>query len=272
MPPVRGKRCPVVINDGYHGAVSPTVDSVRTLSDPAYLLYRHRVMNELAPASTAPAAASQCLRTAWLSAFACLLLALVAIPWIDRPVVDFAHVHTQGTRWIQHIAELPSPLFVLAWPTFGILGATLVWRRRLPAWAATLWLAAGAVGVGSVLKQGLKLVFGRTWPATWIHDNPSYLRDGVFQFRWFGGDGAAYASFPSGHLTVMLAFATVLALRHRALRWPCAVAVALTGFGQLAAAYHWTSDVLAGASLGIAVGAMFVWAWQRWATRRMVAV
>ncbi|VVE08491.1 phosphatase PAP2 family protein [Pandoraea cepalis] len=226
-------------------------------------------MNELAPA---PAVASLCLRSAWVSAFACLLLALVAIPWIDRPVVDFVHAHTQGTPWIQHVAELPAPLFVLAWPTFGIVGAALVWRHRLPAWATTLWLAAGAVGVGSVLKQGLKFAFGRTWPATWVHDNPSYLRDGVFQFRWFGGDTAAYASFPSGHLTVMLAFATVLALRHPALRWPCAVAVALTAFGQLAAAYHWTSDVLAGAALGIAVGTMFVGAWQRWATRHVIAV
>ncbi|VVD96374.1 phosphatase PAP2 family protein [Pandoraea terrigena] len=229
-------------------------------------------MNDPAPASAAPAAASLYLRTAWLSAFACLLLTLAAIAWIDRPVVDFAHTHTQGTRWIQHVAALPSPLFVLAWPTFAIVGAALVWRRDLPAWAVTLWLAAGAVGIGSVFKQGLKFAFGRTWPATWIHDNPSYLRDGVFAFRWFGGDGAAYASFPSGHLTVMLAFATVLSLRHRALRWPCAVAVALTGFGQLAAAYHWTSDALAGAALGIAVGTTVVWAWQRWATRPVIAV
>ena len=215
------------------------------------------------PASTSRAVSRPCLRAAWYGALACLLLALVAIPWIDRPVVNFAHVHTQGIRWIEHIAELPSPLFVLAWPTFAITGAGLIGRRRRPAWVATLWLAAGAVGVGSVLKQGLKFVFGRTWPATWIHENPSYLRDGVFQFRLFGGDGAAYASFPSGHLTVMLAFATVLALRHRTLRWPCAVAVALTGFGQIAAAYHWTSDALAGAALGMAVGTAFVAAWQR---------
>ena len=238
-------------------------------------LCRTHVMNELAPNSrpTASPAASPaltsrpCLRTAWLSAVAYLLLALVAIPWIDRPVVDFAHLHTQGTRWIQHVAELPSPLFVLAWPTFVILGAMLIWRRQLPVWATTLWLSAGAVGVGSVLKQGLKFTFGRTWPATWIHENPSYLRDGVFEFRFFGGDGAGYASFPSGHLTVILAFTTVLALRHRALRWPCAAAIALTGFGQIAAAYHWTSDALAGTALGIAVGTAFVAGWQRWGTR-----
>ena len=238
-------------------------------------LGRIHVMNPLAPNSrpaASPAADTSlasrpCLRTAWLSAAACLLMALAAIAWIDRPVVDFAHVHTQGTRWIQQIAELPSPLFVLAWPTFAIIGAVLIWRRELPAWAITLWLAAGATGVGRELKQGLKLAFGRTWPATWIHENPSYLRDGVFEFRFFGGDGAAYASFPSGHLTVMLAFATVLSLRHRALRWPCAVAIALTSFGQIAAAYHWTSDALAGAALGIAVGTAFVAAWQRWRIR-----
>lgn len=214
------------------------------------------------------AALSAGLRAARWSALGCLLLALVAIAWIDRPVVDFAHVHTQGTRWIQHIAELPSPLFVLAWPTFLIVGAVLYFRRTLPAWAVTLWLAAGAVGVGSLVKQALKFVFGRTWPATWIRDNPSYLRDGVFEFRFFNGNFAAYSSFPSGHLTVILAFTTVLALRHRVLRIPCAIAVALTAFGQIAAAYHWTSDALAGAALGITVGSLFVAAWQNWSTHR----
>ncbi|WP_353190139.1 phosphatase PAP2 family protein [Pandoraea pnomenusa] len=221
------------------------------------------------PAATAPPSPT-CLRTAWSCVAACLLFAVIAIPWIDRPVVDVAHLHTQGTPWIAHVAELPSALFVLAWPVFAVFGVALVWRRQLPAWATTLWLAGGAVGVGSVLKQGLKFVFGRTWPATWIHNNPSYLHDGVFTFRLFGGDGSAYASFPSGHLTVMLAFATVVSLRHRRLRWPCAVAVALTGFGQIAAAYHWVSDVFAGAALGIAVGTAFVTAWQRWGEDRSV--
>ncbi|SUA89338.1 PAP2 superfamily [Pandoraea pulmonicola] len=227
-------------------------------------------MTQLAPtspASSMPDISAHCLRTAWLSAVICVVTALAAIAWIDRPVVNVAHVYTQGTPWIQHIAELPAPLFVLAWPVFVLGGAALLWRRTLPRWAVTLWLAGGAVGVGSLLKQGLKFTFGRTWPATWIHDNPSYLRDGVFTFKWFGGSDVAYASFPSGHLTVMLAFATVVSLRHRALRWPCAVAVAVTGFGQIAAAYHWTSDALAGAALGIAVGTAFIAAWERWGQR-----
>lgn len=230
-------------------------------------------MTELAPnaeptPSPPTSPSSPCLRTAWLSALACLLLALVAIPWIDRPVVDFAHVHTQGTRWIQIIAELPSPMFMLAWPTFLVIGAVLYFRHTLPSWAVTLWLAGGAVGVASLAKQALKFVFGRTWPATWIRDNPSYLRDGVFEFKFFDGNYAAYSSFPSGHLTVILAFTTVLALRHRVLRVPCAIAIALTAFGQIAAAYHWTSDALAGAALGIAVGSLFVAAWQSWWANR----
>ncbi|VVE17346.1 hypothetical protein PCA20602_02959 [Pandoraea capi] len=233
-------------------------------------------MTELAPNAASPTpptlpshrtapnpTSTPCLRTALWSALGCLLLALVAIPWVDRPVVDFAHAHTQGTPWIQHIAELPAPLFVAAWPAFLIIGAVLFFRRRLPSWAVSLWLAAGAVGVSSLAKQALKYVFGRTWPATWIHENPSYLRDGVFEFKFFASN-YAYASFPSGHLTVMLAFTTVLALRHRVLRVPCAIAIALTTFGQLASAYHWTSDALAGAALGITVGALFVAAWQCW--------
>ena len=66
---------------------------------------------------------------------------------------------------------------------------------------------------------------------------------------------------------VVSVVATVLTLRHRSLHWPCAIAVALTAFGQIAAAYHWTSDALAGAALGIAVGTAVVTAWQRWTAR-----
>ncbi|ANI21680.1 hypothetical protein AB870_25845 [Pandoraea faecigallinarum] len=230
-------------------------------------------MTELSPNATPASSAgtpgaTPGVRIALWSAMGCVVLALVCIAWIDRPVVDFAHAHTQGTPWIQHVAELPAPLFILAWPAFLIVGAVWLLRRTLPAWAITLWLAAGAVGVGSLAKQALKFVFGRTWPATWIHENPSYLRDGVFTFKFFGGGNAAYASFPSGHLTVMLAFTTVLALRHRRLRVPCAIAIALTAFGQLASAYHWTSDALAGAALGIAIGSAFVAAWRWWQSNR----
>lgn len=201
----------------------------------------------------------------WLiAALVCLLLVPVAIAWIDRPVSLLAHATTHGNRWINHIAELPAPLFVLAWPAVIVFGVPIVlWRQRVPTWLVTLWLAAVAVGIASVLKQGLKLMFGRTWPETWTHDNPSFIGNGVFEFRLFGGDGAAYASFPSGHLSVMLAFASVLALRHRALRWPCFVAIALTALGQIAANYHWTSDVLAGSALGVTVGCAVIAASRR---------
>lgn len=218
-------------------------------------------------AAAASAAPRVCLRAGWGSAIGCLLLALAAIPWFDRPIADFAHLHTQGTPWIQHVAELPAPLFVVGWPVFFALGAVLLWRRTLPDWLITLWLSGGALGVAVFAKAGLKHVFGRTWPDTWTHNNPSYLHDGVFEFRLFAGDGAAYASFPSGHLTVMLTFATVVALRHRALRWPCAIAVAATAFGQIASDYHWTSDALAGAALGISVGTAVVAVWERLAPR-----
>ena len=74
--------------------------------------------------------------------------------------------------------------------------------------------------MAETIKNGLKFVFGRTWPETWVNNNPSFIRDGVYGFNWFHG-GAGYASFPSGHMSVTCALAAVLWI------WVSALAAAL---------------------------------------------
>ncbi len=52
-------------------------------------------------------------------------------------------------------------------------------------------------------------MFGRTWPETWIDNNPSFIRDGAYGFHWFHG-GGGYKSFPSGHMAATCAVLAVL--------------------------------------------------------------
>ena len=41
--------------------------------------------------------------------------------------------------------------------------------------------------IAEITKAQLKLMFGRTWPDTFVNDNPSFLRDGAYGFNFFHG-------------------------------------------------------------------------------------
>ena len=70
-------------------------------------------------------------------------------------------------------------------------------------------LASTSVIVAETIKGGLKYIFGRLWPDTWVQNNPSFIHDGAYGFNFFHG-GPGYASFPSGHTTVTCALISVL--------------------------------------------------------------
>ena len=55
-----------------------------------------------------------------------------------------------------------------------------------------------------------KGLFGRTWPESWLGNNPSWIRDGVFRFFPFHGGAGLGFLFPLGHAAVITATATLL--------------------------------------------------------------
>ena len=44
-------------------------------------------------------------------------------------------------------------------------------------------MASVSVIVAEAIKSHLKVVFGRTWPETWINDNSSFIDNGVYGFN-----------------------------------------------------------------------------------------
>ncbi len=106
-----------------------------------------------------------------------------------------------------------------------------------------------AVAINSVAK----MVFGRTWPESWLGDNPSFIRDGVFGFFPFHG-GPGWGSFPSGHTTVVAAPATILWIVWAELRMAWAAVVAVVILGLIGANYHFVSDTIGGLYLGAGIG------------------
>jgi membrane-associated phospholipid phosphatase len=153
-------------------------------------------------------------------------------------------------KWLTY----PPPI----WQTWSpVVLAALMIRRAWGPWHR--WeQAVLAAGVSTILadqfRETLAYAFGRYWPDTWIHDNPSLIRNGAYGFHPFHS-GVAYASFPSGHTARTLAVAAVVWIAYPGWRSACVVAAFAEAGSLLAMNYHFVSDVIAGAFVGAVVGA-----------------
>jgi len=103
------------------------------------------------------------------------------------------------------------------------------------------------------ITNQLKYALGRTWPDTWIQNNPSLIQNGVFGFNPFHG-GPGFASFPSGHVAPVCAVITVLWWSYTSLRPIYLACVAAVAIGLIGANYHFLSDILGGIFVGVSVG------------------
>lgn len=162
-------------------------------------------------------------------------------------------------------AEALQPLAVLA---FAILATSTAAGSRpgtdgwnILALCLSVFASSGICGV-------VKEAFGRTWPESWLGDNPSWIRDGVFGFFPFHG-GMGWASFPSGHTTAITTVGTILWFTRPELRWAWGAIVAIVIVGLIGGNYHFVSDIVGGLFLGAGVGitVLLIVSPGRWATR-----
>ena len=115
----------------------------------------------------------------------------------------------------------------------------------------TFIAACVSIPVAFEIKEWLKLAFGRTWPETWVANNPSWIGNGSFGFHPFH-HGEGWYSFPSGHMTQMSALMTVLWFRIPGLRWLWVTILLLLAIGLFGADFHFIGDMVAGTFLGAA--------------------
>lgn len=191
----------------------------------------------------------------WLAAALLLVAAIpLSVAFVDRPVADFVHGNLIPYRpFFDALTHIVDPFHAFAslfllWTLFQLARGAHLSRIE-----DVLLRLSISVAVSVMIKDQLKWAFGRTWPETWVQNNPSYFGNGVYGFFPFHG-GQGWYSFPSGHTTVICAATAVLWMR-----WPrWRPLYAALGFavvvGLLGADYHWVSDICAGAALGIAVG------------------
>lgn len=181
-------------------------------------------------------------------------LITVSYRWFDRPIALWVHDHFRHSNheMIRKLGHFPDPLIPLA--IFGIvfLGLRSLTRRLLSAHEVTAFVCSIAIIVAEVLKDQLKYLFGRTWPETWTQNNPSLIRNGVYGFNFMHG-GSAFQAFPSGHMGAACVVLTMLWMCYPTFRWLYIIAGVLVGAALVAGNYHFLSDVIAGAFVGISI-------------------
>lgn len=185
---------------------------------------------------------------------------VVSYAWLDRPIALFAHAQTHEYALFERLTRIPEWMGPLVIVAFVVLGLRTLSGRLMSKLATAIVLTAASLAVATAIKDQLKFAFGRTWPETWVRNNASFIRDGVFGFNPFHG-GAEYSAFPSGHTTAVCAVMSVLWIcypKYRAVYAVCVVAVAV---GLIGANFHFLSDVIAGAYLGTLIGWLTVFVW-----------
>ncbi len=196
----------------------------------------------------------------WLTALALTAVVVtVGYLWLDQPLALIAHGLGPAHRHalFEPLTHIPEPLMPAAALAFVCLGLYALAGRALPRFARVIVLCSLSLVMGEAVKNQLKLLFGRTWPETWVGNNLSFIRDHVYGFNWLHG-GAGYGSFPSGHMTATCAVLAVLWLCYPRLRPAYALAALAVAVGLIGADFHFFSDVIAGAFVGASVGWMMV--------------
>ncbi len=153
--------------------------------------------------------------------------------------------------WSQHTASIPDALLILV--VSITIGAYVLFRYRMSRGeinAATLTCKtlAMAAPISFIAKSVTKYVFGRINTREWL------LAPTEYGFHWFSGDDR-YSGFPSGHMAVFAALIAVLWRLHPRYRPPYLAILLLLALALIATNYHFLSDVIAGAYLGLLVEA-----------------
>lgn len=201
----------------------------------------------------------------WLRAgLLCALGVALCYQFVDRPVARFVHDNLRhgGPHHLADLGRLGDPLLPAACLIMVIAALRRLTARKLLRGETIAFQVTTAFVLATMLKDELKLLFGRTWPETWIEDNPSFIRDGVYGFN-IGHGGNGFTSFPSGHMAGACAVLAVLAIALPAYRRVWTSLAVLSGLILIGTNAHFVGDVVGGACLGAATGYACIKLWPK---------
>jgi membrane-associated phospholipid phosphatase len=182
----------------------------------------------------------------------CALATALAYALIDRPFAIWSHEHLHGYAIFDRMTLLTGWFPPIAVAIFCATGFAKYLGWRIPKVAEAALLCSVSLVVARAAKDQIKVLFGRTWPETWVNNNPSLIRDGAFGFNPLHG-GLGFEAFPSGHMTGICAVIVVLWAYYPRYYAFYLVPVLVISVGLLGANYHFVSDIIAGGFLGASI-------------------
>ncbi len=179
-----------------------------------------------------------------------VIIVTICIRFFDKMLaVYISRLSFNGKLWHRLTADIPDTLF-LAVCIITVFALVCYLTRKnkgiFDKVTKLSHLVMYAVPASFIVKSLCKYVFGRINTREWL------IRPESYGFHWFHG-GGAYGGFPSGHMAVFTALTAALwrfypRQRSILLLLPLFLAVAL-----VVTNYHFLSDVIAGAYLGVIV-------------------
>lgn len=168
---------------------------------------------------------------------------------------SFARVDVPVARHLWHAGRFLSPLneafgtavilFAESAVVVALVLARLV-RGHISLLGETLAIAClGSICAYGINDQVLKVVFG-------VPDPKAVLHGARHAFNLW--KGSEISSFPSGHMVLAGAFAGVFMRLYRVTIWPLAALLLLAAGLLVLGDWHFLSDVVSGAFLGVSAG------------------
>ena len=180
-------------------------------------------------------------------------------------------MHSHAQNWVIEFLEFGYFAFYPLYPIVG--GLFWAWRRR-PPFISGFRKLTDSLSVGYVICYSVYLLFPTRSPANAAGvQQIGSTHGGLFErlVRMIQDHAGVHGNaFPSAH--IMLAFVVVMfAYRYlpRAAPW-LLIPVLLMCVGAVYDGYHYSSDVVAGAVIGIVLGKMFAWSTAKRAGRGSV--
>lgn len=174
--------------------------------------------------------------------------------FLDRQIAEWTFYHTREHSWHllwQYATDL-EPLYFALSPWFVLfLIFKIINEHKIYEWEKVFFLMIVSMWLTLMLNEQLRFIFGRYWPATWFHNNLSYIQNSVYGFTWFKSQHE-YRSFPSGHTSLMFGFMMTLWWQTDKVKIKLFAIIncLLVALGLILMCYHFMSDVIIGALVG----------------------
>ena len=174
------------------------------------------------------------------------LITILSIKFLDARIAQMVLHLLRSNHSLNKVTEhIPDLL-----PHFVGIGTIFMWamyfyrlqKKKIDSETQFLKLAATVLPASYLVKTLLKFIFGRTFPRDWLIHNHQLT------FHWFSFWSS---SFPSGHMVVFAAFGTAILIYYPRYRSVVLIFLILLGAALIGTNYHFLSDVIAGAYIGI---------------------